>query len=160
MDDVIPASLLLDTVDACIEDYSDFWAETVAYYFADGYCVLNVRLGRCHDLIGEAITVGCLGRSLGATQCVWVASARDDSDLIGVPYLIMVYGDRWGNEAMRRRKLAIYDSGKVGPAAEWEECSTTESKLAACLRIPWDLEPGHVPSIMQLVKARGHSILT
>lgn len=160
VDDVLPAPLLMDTLDASIVDYTDFWAETVGYYFCDGRVILNVRLGRCPDVTGEAITIGCLGRSMGATQTVWVMSARDDSDLVGAPFLVMTYGDRWGNEAMRVRRLRIGDAGRVSAVGEWEDRDTSQSKMALALRVPWTIEPGHVPSIMQLVRARGHSILT
>lgn len=159
MYDTFPADMLLDAVDKSI-DYTGTWGHIWGFYYGRGALVASVALSADHDLLAEVISAGCLGASLGADQAVWVVSAMTDDQPIGDPHLVMIYTDRLGAQIVRRRRLAIYDDGTVGPAGCWEDRDPDGYRFCMGATIPWHLEPGDPRSIRQLLESRGHYVRT
>lgn len=155
----VPADMLMRIVDESV-DYTGVYSQAFGYYFAQGRKVCAIGLADTGDITAEAISAGCLGRSMGADQAVWLFTALSDDYPVGDPYLVMIYTDELGAQIMRRRPLAIYDSGAVGPKGAWEDRSVEESKMVIALSVPWALTPGDPNSIRQLLESRGHYVTT
>lgn len=153
----VPADLLMQIVDESV-DYTGVYRQAWGYYFRQGRQVLAVALADTKDTCAEAISAGCLGRSLGAEQSVWFFSAISDDWPVGDPYLVMIYTDELGAQIMRRRPLAIYDSGAVGPAGCWEDRNPDDSRMVVALSVPWHLPAGDPSAIRQLLESRGHYV--
>jgi hypothetical protein len=153
----VPADMLMQIVDDSLE-YTGVYRQAWGYYFRQGRNCATVALADSTDTCAEVISAGCYGRSKGADQAVWVFSAISDDWPVGDPYLVMIYTDELGAQLMRRRKLAIYDSGAVGPAGCWEDRSVEDSRMVIAASVPWALTPGDPNSIRQLLTTRGHYI--
>ena len=154
----VPSDLLCDMVDSSFDDYTALWGKTVGFYFRDGRSNAVVTLSAFGDVCMEAVTAGCYGVSLGADQCVWTASAMTEASPMGEPWMVMLYSDRWGTQAYRRRKLSIFDDGLVVPVGGWEPRETDGSKLLGAIGTPWGLGPGDPQTIRGILEGRGHIV--
>lgn len=154
----IPADHLMRIVDETL-DYTATYLHAFGYYVGQGRRICGVMLADTGDPLAEVISAGCLGRSMGADQSVWVLSAISIDSPVGDPYLIMIYTDELGAQIMRRRRLAIYDDGTVGPAGSWEDRSPEESRFVTAASIPWMMERGDPAAIRRLLEGRGHKVL-
>lgn len=155
----VPSDLLLTVVDGTFEgDYTKIWGGTFAVYFKGGRHRVTVSLSKTGDLCMEAVTVGCLGRSLECEQAVWIFTTLDVAHPVPEPFLVMCYSDEWGTASMRRRPISIDDVGRVVGAGPWEDRPTGDSRLLNAVAVPWGLEPGDPQAIRQLLESRGHVV--